>query len=34
MDWLAEATAPVYEKLAGKGREKLARMYRQCFRST
>lgn len=34
MDWLEEATLPVYEKLIGKGREKLAQMYRQCFRST
>ena len=34
MDWMAEATAPVYEKLMDQGREKLAQMYRQCFRST
>ena len=34
MDWLAEATAPVYEKLIGQAREKLAQMYRKCFRST
>ena len=34
MDWLEEATAPVYEKLKGLGRDKLAEMYRNCFRST
>ena len=34
MDWMTEATAPVYEKLIAKGRTKLAQMYRQCFRST
>ena len=34
MDWLQEATTPVYEKLISKGKTKLANMYRQCFRST
>ena len=34
MDWLEEAKIPVYKKLIGQGREKLAQMYRQCFRST
>ena len=34
MDWMTEATAPVYEVLCSKGREKLAHMYRECFRST
>ena len=34
MDWLTEATAPIYEKLREMGRTKLADMYRQCFRST
>ena len=34
MDWLEEATKPVYEKLMGMGRNKLADMYRNCFRST
>ena len=34
MDWLEEATEPVYEKLRGMGRNKLAEMYRKCFRST
>ena len=34
MDWLEEATKPVYEKLMGMGRNKLAEMYRNCFRST
>ena len=34
MDWLDEATKPVYDQLAGKGKTKLAAMYRTCFRST
>lgn len=34
MDWLEEATIPVYKMLIGQEREKLAQMYRQCFRST
>lgn len=34
MDWLTEATTPVYEKLLSKGRPQLASMYRKCFRST
>lgn len=34
MDWLEEATKPVYEKLTGMGKQKLADMYRNCFRST
>ena len=34
MDWLDEATKPVYDQLAGKGKIKLAAMYRNCFRST
>ena len=34
MDWLEEATKPVYEKLNASGRSKLADMYRNCFRST
>lgn len=34
MDWLDEATKPVYDQLAGKGKTKLAAMYRNCFRST
>ena len=34
MDWLEEATQPVYEKLLGMGRKKLADMYVKCFRST
>ncbi|MBR4539464.1 MAG: glycoside hydrolase family 125 protein [Clostridia bacterium] len=34
MDWLEEATKPVYEKLTGMGKNKLAGMYRNCFRST
>ena len=34
MDWLEEATQPVYEKLLGMGKQKLADMYRKCFRST
>lgn len=34
MDWLEEATKPVYEELVKMGRQKLADMYRKCFRST
>ncbi len=34
MDWLDEATRPVYEHLQALGRVKLAEMYRRCFRST
>ena len=34
MDWLEEATKPLYEKLTGMGRNKLAEMYVKCFRST
>ncbi len=34
MDWLDEATAPVYERLKALERNKLADMYRKCFRST
>ena len=34
MDWLDEATRPVYDKLSALGRKKLADMYRNCFRST
>ena len=34
MDWLEEATKPVCEKLTGIGKNKLADMYRNCFRST
>ena len=34
MDWLDEATKPVYDQLSAFGRTKLADMYRSCFRST
>ena len=34
MDWLEEATKPVYDHLSAIGRTKLATMYRNCFRST
>ncbi len=34
MDWLEEATEPVYGRLKSIGRHKLADMYRRCFRST
>ena len=34
MNWIDEATRPVYEALVKKGREKLAQMYRRCFAST
>ncbi|MBQ6256318.1 MAG: glycoside hydrolase family 125 protein, partial [Clostridia bacterium] len=34
MDWLDEATKPVYDQLTRMGRSKLASMYRNCFRST
>ena len=34
MDWLEEATSPVYDQLTKLGRHKLADMYRRCFRST
>ena len=34
MDWLDEAVRPVCEAFEAKGRGKIARMYRQCFRST
>ena len=34
MDWLDEATKPVYEKLREMGKNKLADMYVKCFRST
>lgn len=34
MDWLEEATKPVYDQLSALGRNKLAAMYRNCFRST
>lgn len=34
MDWLEEATKPVYDELTRMGRNKLANMYRNCFRST
>ena len=34
MDWLEEATGPVYDRLKALGRDKLADMYRRCFRST
>ncbi|MBR4333728.1 MAG: glycoside hydrolase family 125 protein, partial [Clostridia bacterium] len=34
MDWLDEATKPVFDQLSGMGRTKLAGMYRNCFRST
>ena len=34
MDWLEEATKPVYDRLKAIGRNKLADMYRNCFRST
>lgn len=34
MDWLDTATQPVYDLLLTQGREKLAQMYRKCFRST
>ncbi len=34
MDWLEEATTPVYDQLSALGRSKLATMYRNCFRST
>ena len=34
MNWIMDATAPVYQLLVSKGRDKLAEMYRQCFRST
>ena len=34
MDWLEEATSPVYDRLKELGRDKLAEMYRRCFRST
>lgn len=34
MNWIDEATRPVYDKLMAAGREKLAKMYRMCFAST
>ena len=34
MDWLDEATKPVFDQLSRMGRTKLAGMYRNCFRST
>ena len=34
MDWLDEATKPVFDQLSQMGRSKLASMYRNCFRST
>jgi meiotically up-regulated gene 157 (Mug157) protein len=34
MDWLDEATKPVFDQLSRMGRSKLAGMYRNCFRST
>ena len=34
MDWMTEATAPIYRTLTEHGKTKLAEMYRQCFRST
>ena len=34
MDWINEATQPVYDQLKQNGREKLAEMYRRCFAST
>lgn len=34
MDWLEEATKPIYDQLTALGRNKLAEMYRKCFRST
>ena len=34
MDWLEEATQPVFDRLTALGRNKLAQMYRACFRST
>ncbi len=34
MDWLEEATKPVFDQLSALGRNKLANMYRNCFRST
>ncbi|MBR6186179.1 MAG: glycoside hydrolase family 125 protein [Clostridia bacterium] len=34
MDWLEEATRPVCDQLSALGRNKLAAMYRNCFRST
>jgi meiotically up-regulated gene 157 (Mug157) protein len=34
MDWLEEATKPVYDQLIKLGKTKLADMYRHCFRST
>ena len=34
MDWLNEATGPVYDRLRAAGRKKLAEMFRNCFRST
>lgn len=34
MDWLEEATKPVFDQLTALGRNKLASMYRNCFRST
>ena len=34
MDWLEEATKPVYDQLTKLGKTKLANMYRNCFRST
>ena len=34
MDWLEEAIQPVFDRLTALGRNKLAQMYRACFRST
>ncbi len=34
MDWLDEAAEPVVDRLSALGRDKLAKMYRNCFRST
>ncbi len=34
MDWLEEATKPVYKKLRERRKNKLAEMYVKCFRST
>ena len=34
MNWIDEATRPLFDKLNSIGREKLAKMYRMCFAST
>jgi len=34
MDLMTKLSEPIYQKLLGMGKEKLAEMYRQCFKST